>query len=77
MRITRPCLIIRDFGTHKTPRVLHFGALVITDQISLTELISVLCFYVYTIKPNLSVYVYSQNPKKQAFVLILMQHQQI
>ena len=24
----RPCLIILDFGTHTTPRVLHFSALV-------------------------------------------------
>ena len=28
MRITRPCLIIRDFGKHKTPKVLHFSALI-------------------------------------------------
>ena len=29
MRIKRPCLIIRDFGTHTTPRALQFSALVI------------------------------------------------
>ena len=28
MHITRVCLIIRDFWTHTTPRVLHFSALV-------------------------------------------------
>ena len=28
MRITRSCLILRYFGTHTTPRVLYFSALV-------------------------------------------------
>ena len=37
MRITRPCLIIRDFGTHTTPRVLHFSALVILVLLVLKE----------------------------------------
>ena len=32
MRITRSCLIIRNLGTHTTPRVLHFSALLLENE---------------------------------------------